>query len=151
MKQFIFKCVFLLCVASLFVGVKCDQWLLDNSRDDLELNQFIACAAEFLRNESDLLANKMPILEAVYHFCHEKEFAALTPVIESKSSEIVQLICRDADAVVISVQSNAKSNPKDADFTRELYVVKVEESGDQLPSKVIYMVSEETEKSVGKN
>lgn len=144
MKRNSLKFVLLFCVASLFVGVKCDQWLLEN--DDLELNRLIACAAECLTNESGMVTNKMPILEMVHHHCFEKEIAVLEPVLEIKSSDTVQLICRDADAVVISVQSNPKSKANDVNSTGELYLVKIVASGDGLPTKMIYMVSDEREK-----
>lgn len=142
MKRFILNCTLLFCVANFFVGVKCEQWLLENSRDDLELNRFMACAAECLENESEMVASKMSILETVSYFCHGKKFAPLKPVIESKSSETVQLLCRDVDTVVISVQTNSKSRANDAGSTGEFYVVKIDESDGQFPSRMVYMVSE---------
>lgn len=140
MKRFFFKFVLPFFIANHFVVVKCYQWRMENSRVNVEL---IAYVAECMKNEFEIKTYEKPVLEDVTRFCLSKEFALLKPVIESKSNETVQLICHDADTVVISVQSGSELKANDAGFTAELYVVKVEESGDQLPSKMIHVVSGE--------
>lgn len=51
-----------------------------------------------------------------------------------KSNETFRLICRDADAIVFEVESNAKR-------IDELYVVRLLENSIQITSNVAYIVS----------
>lgn len=52
-----------------------------------------------------------------------------------KTNETFRLICQDADAIVIEVESNAER-------IDELYVVRLIENGNQITSNVTYIVSE---------
>lgn len=61
--------------------------------------------------------------------------ALLEPLIETSSDETFRLICRDAEAVDIEVQSNVTPE------SGELYAVRVLENDNQFASSVVYIVS----------
>lgn len=51
------------------------------------------------------------------------------------------MVCRDADAIVIEVRSNAARKSNDANFTGKLYVVRIAQNGLDM----VYVVSGRTE------
>lgn len=63
-------------------------------------------------------------------------------MVEIESNEIIRLICRDANAIVIEVQTNIKLKSNDTHFTGELYIVKYQENRNRFTSKMFYVVSE---------
>lgn len=77
-----------------------------------------------------------------YDRCSEKQISLLIPMTESKSNETIQLICRDADAFVIEVQTNIKLKSVNVNDTGELYVVKFHESENRFAPERIYVVTE---------
>lgn len=65
----------------------------------------------------------------------------IKPMNQTESNETFRLICLDADAIVIEVESNVKREPNEANFNGELYVVQMLGNGDRFASKVVYVVS----------
>lgn len=74
------------------------------------------------------------------------EFSSSTPLNESKTNETFRLICRDADAMIIEVQTNNEWKSDEANSIRELFVVKTQENGNQPTPIMNYLVSEKREK-----
>lgn len=84
-------------------------------------------------------------MEECHQRCSETEIALLKPMVEIESNETIRLICRDADTIVIEVQTNIKLKSTDTHFTGELYIVKYQESGNRSAPKMFYVVREKRE------
>lgn len=52
MKRIISEYILLLCAITLFDGIKCDQFVLDSLRNDMELNRTIEYTAKCLRENT---------------------------------------------------------------------------------------------------
>lgn len=82
-------------------------------------------------------------MEECYEQCEQKQntIGLLKPVTETKSNDTFRLICRDAEAIVIEVQSKVKRITYDSTFNGEVYVVRVVEKKNPTALEAVYVVS----------
>lgn len=71
----------------------------------------------------------------------------MTPFNQTQSDEAIELICRDSDSLTVKVISQTAENISKTNsnsqrkYAGELYLVTLQQSDDEFPQKIVYIVS----------